>query len=59
MGGGGADGTGVMLLSRSGIPVVFAEELEEKVEQAHTPLVMRIEKVPFYHEREAERLRFE
>lgn len=25
-----------------GIPVIFAEELEEKVEQTHTPLVMRI-----------------
>lgn len=30
-----------------GIPVVFAEELEEKLEQTHTPLVMRIEKAPF------------
>ncbi|CAF4547608.1 unnamed protein product, partial [Rotaria magnacalcarata] len=29
-----------------GIPVVFTEELEEKLEQTHTPLVMRIEKVP-------------
>ncbi len=30
-----------------GIPVVFAEELDEKIEQTHTPLVMRIEKAPF------------
>lgn len=30
-----------------GIPVVFAEELEEKLEQTHTPLVMRIEKPPY------------
>jgi len=29
-----------------GIPVVFAEELDEKIEQTHTPLVMRIEKAP-------------
>lgn len=29
-----------------GIPVVFAEELDEKLEQTHTPLVMRIEKAP-------------
>ncbi|CAF2969374.1 unnamed protein product [Rotaria sp. Silwood2] len=35
-----------------GIPVVFAEELEEKLEQTHTPLVMRIEKAPFYNEQE-------
>ncbi|CAF3500542.1 unnamed protein product [Rotaria sp. Silwood1] len=33
-----------------GIPVVFAEELEEKLEQTHTPLVMRIEKASFYNE---------
>jgi len=31
-----------------GIPVVFAEELDEKIEQTHTPLVMRIEKTPIY-----------
>jgi hypothetical protein len=35
-----------------GIPVVFTEELEEKLEQTHTPLVMRIEKAPFYNELE-------
>jgi hypothetical protein len=35
-----------------GIPVVFAEELEEKLEQTHTPLVMRIEKAPLYNESE-------
>ncbi len=35
-----------------GIPVVFEEELEEKLEQTHTPLVMRIEKAPFYNELE-------
>ncbi len=35
-----------------GIPVVFAEELDEKIEQAHTPLVMRIEKAPVNHEQE-------
>jgi hypothetical protein len=35
-----------------GIPVVFAEELEEKLEQTHTPLVMRIEKAPLYSESE-------
>jgi len=35
-----------------GIPVVFAEELEEKLEQTHTPLVMRIERAPFYNELE-------
>ena len=29
-----------------GIPVVFAEELDEKLDQTHTPLVMRIEKTP-------------
>ena len=29
-----------------GIPVVFAEELDEKIEQTHTPFVMRIEKAP-------------
>ena len=33
-----------------GIPVVFAEELEEKLEQTHTPLVMRIEKPPYESE---------
>ncbi len=33
-----------------GIPVVFAEELDEKIEQTHTPLVMRIEKAPVNHE---------
>jgi hypothetical protein len=32
--------------------VVFTEELEEKLEQAHTPLVMRIEKAPYYNELE-------
>lgn len=32
--------------------MVFAEELEEKLEQTHTPLVMRIEKAPFYNEQE-------
>ncbi len=32
--------------------MVFAEELEEKLEQTHTPLVMRIEKAPLYHESE-------
>lgn len=26
--------------------MVFAEELDEKLEQTHTPLVMRIEKAP-------------
>ncbi|CAF1634811.1 unnamed protein product, partial [Adineta ricciae] len=36
-----------------GIPVVFAEELEEKLEQTHTPLVMRIEKASFANEQEA------
>ena len=30
----------------AGIPVVFAEELDDKIEQTHTPLVMRIEKAP-------------
>ncbi|CAF2112077.1 unnamed protein product [Rotaria magnacalcarata] len=39
-----------------GIPVVFTEELEEKLEQTHTPLVMRIEKVPFYNEQEKNEL---
>jgi len=37
-----------------GIPVVFAEELEEKIEQTHTPLVMRIEKAPAQETVEAE-----
>ena len=31
-------------MSRIGIPVVFAEELDEKLEQAQTPLVMRVER---------------
>lgn len=31
---------------------MFAEELEEKLEQTHTPLVMRIEKTPFENESE-------
>ncbi|UJR08297.1 hypothetical protein I4U23_012568 [Adineta vaga] len=35
-----------------GIPVVFAEELEEKLEQTHTPLVMRIEKASFTNDQE-------
>lgn len=26
--------------------MVFAEELDDKLEQTHTPLVMRIEKAP-------------
>ncbi len=42
-------GCGIWLL---GIPVVFAEELDEKIEQTHTPLVMRIEKAPVQHEQE-------
>ncbi|CAF0827188.1 unnamed protein product [Adineta steineri] len=33
-------------ISKGCIPVVFAEELDEKIEQTHTPLVMRIEKAP-------------
>jgi len=36
--------------------VVFAEELEEKLEQTHTPLIMRIEKAPFYYEQEQNEL---
>ncbi|CAF0731648.1 unnamed protein product [Rotaria sordida] len=39
-----------------GIPVVFAEELEEKIEQTHTPLVMRIEKAPFNDQQEQNEL---
>ncbi|CAF2625852.1 unnamed protein product [Rotaria sp. Silwood2] len=39
-----------------GIPVVFAEELEEKIEQTHTPLVMRIEKAPFNDKQEQNEL---
>jgi len=35
-----------------GIPVVFAEELEEKLEQTNTPLVMRIEKASFSNEQD-------
>ncbi|UJR37955.1 hypothetical protein I4U23_030639 [Adineta vaga] len=35
-----------------GIPVVFAEELDENIEQTHTPLVMRIEKAPANDEQE-------
>ena len=31
---------------------MYFEELEEKLEQTHTPLVMRIEKAPFYNELE-------
>jgi hypothetical protein len=42
----------VCLFFDIGIPVVFAEELEEKLEQTHTPLVMRIEKAPLYSESE-------
>ena len=37
----------------AGIPVVFAEELDEKLEQSHTPLVMRIEKAPANVEQDA------
>lgn len=36
-----------LILRSLGIPVVFAEELDEKLEQTHTPLVMRIERAPF------------
>ncbi len=32
--------------------MVFAEELEEKLEQTNTPLVMRIEKASFFNEQE-------
>jgi hypothetical protein len=32
--------------------VVFAEELDEKLEQTHTPLVMRIEKAPTNNEQQ-------
>jgi len=39
-----------------GIPVVFAEELDEKIEQTHTPLVMRIEKAPVNQEQEQNQL---
>ena len=39
-----------------GIPVVFAEELDEKIEQTHTPLVMRIEKAPINSEQEQNQL---
>ncbi|CAF1083265.1 unnamed protein product [Rotaria sp. Silwood1] len=39
-----------------GIPVVFAEELEEKIEQTHTPLVMRIEKAPYNDKQEQNEL---
>ncbi|CAF4648379.1 unnamed protein product, partial [Rotaria socialis] len=39
-----------------GIPVVFAEELEEKIEQTHTPLVMRIEKAPINNKEEQNEL---
>lgn len=35
---------------------MFAEELEEKLEQTHTPLVMRIEKAPLYSEYEKNEL---
>ncbi|CAF0945319.1 unnamed protein product [Didymodactylos carnosus] len=33
-----------------GIPVVFAEELDERPHESHTPLVMRIEKPPLYEQ---------
>ncbi|CAF5068682.1 unnamed protein product, partial [Rotaria socialis] len=34
----------------------FAEELEEKIEQTHTPLVMRIEKAPINNKEEQNEL---
>lgn len=43
-----------MFLFSIGIPVVFAEELDEKLEQTHTPLVMRIEKAPVNLEQQQE-----
>ncbi len=45
-----------MIVVLIGIPVVFAEELDEKMEQTHTPLVMRIEKAPVNHEQEQNQL---